>query len=189
MSQAACSVMAPAIVNGVNVTALMETITAVKADPGLAHFNFRLANTWAGGDKNRSVIGQFSGARGEHRTEKTYSFDNGEPPVLLGKDEAPNPVEWLIHALIGCMTTTAVYHAAARGIEIEAIESKLDGDIDIRGLLGISNKVRPGYSAIRVKMRVKTKAAPETIKALTAFSPVHDVVSRSTPVELTVETY
>jgi uncharacterized OsmC-like protein len=94
-----------------------------------------------------------------------------------------------LHALIGCMTTTTAYHAAARGIAIEAIDSQIEGDLDLRGFLGLSDTVRKGYSAIRVRMRVKTKAEPATIKALTAMSPVHDVVSRAVPVSVHVETY
>ncbi len=180
----------PKIINGVNVTALFETIAAVKQNAAIATFNFHATNKWLGGDKNRSTIKQFTGALQEHRADgKGFTFDNGEPPVLLGEDKAPNPVEWLLHALIGCMTTTTAYHAASRGIAIEAIDSQIEGDLDLRGFLGLSDEVRKGYSAIRVQMRVKTKAEPATIKALTAMSPVFDVVSRGVPVSVTVETY
>lgn len=180
----------PALTNGVDVAALFATIEAVKGNAAIAKFNFRLANSWLGGEKNRSTIKDFTGALAEHRTGgKSFTADNGEAEVLLGEDKAPNPVEWLLHALVGCMTTTTAYHAAARGIAVEAIDSKIDGDIDLRGFLGISDDVRKGYHAIRVHMRVKTKAEPATIKALTAMSPVFDTVSRSVPVAVTVETY
>jgi uncharacterized OsmC-like protein len=176
--------------NGVNVAALFTTIEAVRGNPAIAKFNFRAANRWLGGEKNRSTIRQFSGALEEHRIAgPAFTADNGEAPVLLGEDQAPNPVEWLLHALIGCMTTTIAYHGAARGITVEAIDSELDGDIDLRGFLGLSAEVRKGYSAIRVRMRVKTEAEAATIKALTAMSPVFDTISRSVPVEVTVETY
>ncbi len=176
--------------NGVNVTALFETIEAIKGDADIAHFNFRASNTWLGGDRNRSTIKNFTGALKTHREDApAFVFENGEHQVLLGQDLAPNPVEWLLHALVGCMTTTTAYHAASRNIEIGAIDSEIDGDIDLRGFLGLSSDVRKGYSAIRVKMRVKTKAMPETIKALTKMSPVCDVVSRAVPVDVTIETY
>jgi uncharacterized OsmC-like protein len=182
--------LAANIVNGVNVTALVDTIEAVKGNAEIAKFNFRATNTWLGGDRNRSTIRDFTGALAEHRTGvQAFIADNGEPEVLLGDDSAPNPVEWLLHALIGCMTTTTAYHAAARGIAIEAIDSELDGDLDLRGFLGLSDVVRKGYAAIRVRMRVKTKATPETIKALTQMSPVFDVVSQSVPVTVSIETY
>jgi uncharacterized OsmC-like protein len=178
------------IVNGVDVTALTDTIEAIKGNAEIAKFNFRATNRWVVGDKNRTTIKEFTGALEEHRTGvQAFIADNGEPDVLLGHDEAPNPVEWLLHALIGCMTTTTAYHAAARGIAIEAIDSQIEGDLDLRGFLGLSDTVRKGYSAIRVRMRVKTKAEPATITALTAMSPVHDVVSRAVPVSVHVETY
>ena len=181
---------APTIVNGVNVTALFETVEAVSANPEIAKFNFRAKNTWLGGDRNRSTIKDFTGALEEHRGGvQAFIADNGEPDVLLGDDSAPNPVEWLLHALIGCMTTTTAYHAAANGIVIEAIDSELEGDLDLRGFLGLSPDVRKGYSAIRVRMRVKTKASADAIKQLTQMSPVLDVVSRSVPVNVSVETY
>ncbi|HEV7689512.1 MAG TPA: OsmC family protein, partial [Hyphomonadaceae bacterium] len=180
----------PVMLNGVNVTALNETVEAIKAKPEIARFNFRVANTWMGGDRNRSTIKDFSGALSEHRLGiQAFIVDNGEPEVLLGDDAAPNPVEWLLHALVGCITTSTAYHAAAKGIRIDAISSHVDGDLDLRGFLGLSDKVRKGYSAIRVKLRVKTQADAETIEGLTAMSPVLDTVSRSVPVTVSVETY
>lgn len=181
---------APKMLNGVDVSALVDTIAAVQGDPQIAKFNFRLTNRWLGGDKNRSTIKDFTGALAEQRTDgHAFVFENGEHQVLLGHDEAPNPVEFLLHALIGCMTTTTAYHSAARGITVESIDSQVDGDLDLRGFLGLSPDVRKGYSAIRVKMRVKTKAPAATIKEITGMSPVLDVVSRSVPVSIQVETY
>jgi uncharacterized OsmC-like protein len=178
------------IVNGVDVTALTETIDAIKGNAEIAKFNFRATNKWISGDKNRTTIKEFTGALSEQRDGvQAFIVDNGEPEVLLGDDDAPNPVEWLLHALIGCMTTTTAYHAAARGIEIQAIDSQIEGDLDLRGFLGLSTDVRKGYSTIRVRMRVRTKADPQTIKSLTMMSPVLDVVSRSVPVAINVETY
>lgn len=179
----------PTMCNGVNVTAMMETIEAVKENAAIAKFNFRLTNRWMGGEKNRSTIKEFTGACQENRVGgRPFVYDNGEHQVLLGEDQAPNPVEWLLHALIGCMTTTTAYHAAAQGIEVQSIESAVDGDLDLRGFLGLSDKVRKGYSEIRVKMRVGTSASREQIEAITRMSPVYDVVSKSVPVKVTIET-
>lgn len=180
----------PVVTNGVNVTAMKEVISAVQANPEIGKFNFRLKNSWIEGDRNRSTIKDFTGALTTHRADgKAFVFENGEHQVLLGRDEAPNPVEWLLHALIGCMTTTTAYHCAARGLEVGAIDSEVDGDLDLRGFLGLSDKVRKGYSQIRVRMRVQTAASAETIKAITDMSPVKDVVGRSVPIDVTVETY
>lgn len=176
-------------VNGVDVDAMMNTIKAIEGDPGIAKFNFRLKNQWKSGDRNCSTIGAFTGALAEQRTDKAFTFENGEHQVLLGADKAPNPVEWLLHALIGCMTTTTAYHAAARGLTVEAIDSSVDGDIDLRGFLGLAPQVRKGYQSIRVNMRVKTRASRATLNEIVRMSPVFDVVSKSVPVEVAIETY
>ena len=190
MTQQAIAERPDTIMNGVNVTALKNVLKAVQANKDIADFQFRARNTWLGGDANRTTIQGFYGACQEDTSRaQPFVFDNGEPAVLLGKDRGANPVEFVLHALAGCVTTTMAYHAAARGIEIEAIESRLEGDLDLRGFLGLSNTVRKGYHHVRVHMRVKSKAAPETLAALAKYSPVYDIVSNSLPVELVVETY
>ncbi|HRQ04753.1 MAG TPA: OsmC family protein [Nitrosomonas halophila] len=177
-------------VNGVNVTALFETIDAVKKDQELAAFQFRSNNHWIDGGHNRSTIQSFYGCRNEDSTRsEPFMLDADEPPILLGQDKGANPVEFILHALAACLTTTMVYHAASRGIEIEAVDSALEGDLDLRGFLGLSDQVRKGYHDIRVKMRVKSGATPAVLKELAQFSPVFDVVSRSVPVKLEIETY
>lgn len=181
---------APTITNGVNVTALFETISAIKGNPEIARFQFRARNRWIDGGHNRSQVKEFYGACQEDQTRtEPFVMDSGEPPVLLGTDTGPNPVEYVLHALAGCLTTTMVYHAAARGIRIEAVHSELEGDLDIRGFLGLSDKVRKGYHDVRVRMRVKSDATPEQLAQLAKYSPVYDIVSNSLPVEVMVETY
>ena len=121
-----------------------------------------------------------------HREE--FHLDADEPPVLAGEDQGASPVEHLLNALAACMTTSMVYHAAVRGIQIEALESELEGDIDMRDFTGLAPEVRKGYQAIRVKFKVKTDEANlEKLKALTEFSPVFDVVSNGTQVDVTIE--
>lgn len=176
-------------VNGVDVGALFETITAVKQDPGLAEFQFRASNRWIDGGHNRSTILGFHGCRQEDSTRtQPFVLDADEPPVLLGQDRGANPVEYVLHALAACLTTTMVYHAAARGIEIRGVESKLEGDLDLRGFLGLDPNVRKGYRTVRVHMRVDSDASPSTLRELAQYSPVFDIVSNSLPVEVRVET-
>ena len=180
---------APVRRNGVDVTALFATIDAVKADTGLAEFRFRASNRWIDGGHNRSTIQSFYGCRQEDQTRaEPFMLDNDEPPVLLGADAGANPVEYVLHALAGCLTTTMVYHAAARGIDIGAVESELEGDLDLRGFLGLSDEVRKGYREIRVTLRVQSAADAGILKNLAQYSPVYDIVSRSVPVQLRVET-
>jgi hypothetical protein len=106
--------MAPIVTNGVNVTALQETLDAVKQNTDIANFRFRAENRWLGGDHNRTTIDGFFGAcEMQPHGKGPFVMDNAEPPVLLGEGAAPNPVEYVLHALAGCLTTTLVYHAAA----------------------------------------------------------------------------
>lgn len=177
------------IVNGVDVTALSQTLDAMRQEPKLGTFQFRASNTWLGGGLNRSTIGDFYGAGQEQMRAKPFSLGADEPPVLLGGDKAANPVEFVLHALAACLTTTMVYHAASRGIVIKTVSSELEGDIDVRGFMGLADDVRKGYHHVRVKMRVQSDAPAEQLVALAKFSPVYDIVSSSLPVEVTVETH
>ena len=185
MSQATMS----GVINGVDVSRLSATIEAVQNDHNLATFRFRATNRWINGGHNRSTVQSFYGA-GKEDTLRTVPFvlDADEPPVLLGEDHGANPVEYVLHALAACLTTSLVYHAAARGIRVESIESKLEGDLDLQGFLGLSNRVRRGYKQIRVSFTVKSDATAAQLKELTTFSPVHDILSNPVPVDITINT-
>ena len=176
--------------NGLDMQAAFATIEAIKADPSLAKFQFRAKNRWIDGGENRSTIRDFYGAGREDdsRTE-AYAFTNGEPPVLLGHNEGANPVEFLLHALAGCVTTTLVLHAAARGITIRELSSELEGDIDVRGLLALEDGVSPGYDRIRIRMRVVADCSDEELAALMEFAQAHSPVCNTVcrPVPVTIE--
>ena len=187
MSTQSAVVEKPAVINGLDVNAAVATIAAIKANPSLAKFQFRARNTWINGGENRSVIRDFYGA-GQEDTSRTtdFEFTNGEPPVLLGNNEGANPVEFLLHALAGCVTTTLVLHAMARGIVIDELSSELVGDLDLQGLLALDDRVSPGYEQIRVRIHVKAACTDEELDDLIAFaqrhSPVCNTVCRPVPV-------
>jgi uncharacterized OsmC-like protein len=173
--------------NGLDVQAAMDTIGAIKADPTLARFQFRARNTWVNGGENRSVIRDFYGAgREDDSRAMAFEFTNGEPPVLLGDNEGANPVEFLLHALAGCVTTTLVLHATARGIRIRELSTQLEGDLDLQGLLGLDDSVSPGYEQIRIKMNVEADCSDQELDDLLAYtqqhSPVCNTVCRPVPV-------
>lgn len=174
-------------VNGLSMDAAMATIAAIKADKSLARFQFRARNTWIGGGENRSVIRDFYGAGREDMSRTApFEFTNGEPPVLLGHNEGANPVEFLLHALAGCVTTTFVLHAAARGIAIRELSTELIGDLDVQGLLGLDENVSPGYEKIRIRLDVKADCSEEALDELLSFaqahSPVCTTICRAVPV-------
>ncbi len=173
--------------NGVHVTQLKETVAAVKQDPELAAFKFRAKNQWVDGGLNQIQIDDYYGTKQEIQRKKPFEFRADEPPVLLGKDQGANPVEYLLTALSGCMTTTLAYHTASRGMEIEAVQSEYEGDIDLNGFLCIDPEVRKGYQEIRVTFKVKGDVSEEDIKELVQNSPVYDTITKPTPVRIIVE--
>jgi len=176
-------------INGVNVEELFKTVDAVKKTAAIAKFRFRADNTWIEGGHNRTSIRNFYGAGEEDTSRKTpFILDADEPKVLLGTDRGANPVEYVLTALAGCLTTSLVYHAAARGIAVEEVESHLEGDLDLRGFLGISEEVRNGYENIRVTFKIKADATEEQLRELVLLaqnrSPVFDIISHPVPVSV-----
>jgi uncharacterized OsmC-like protein len=180
------------ITNGVDVHKLHETVAAVKQNAELASFQFRIQNRWIDCGENRSHVLPFSagGKVFAHRVGFTLTAD--EPEMLLGADTGANPVEHLLHALASCVTTSTVYHAAARGIKIERIESTLEGDLDLRGFLDLDPTVRKGYQNIRISLQIKApNATEEQLRELSAlgqrYSPVYDTLSKGVKVAITTD--
>jgi uncharacterized OsmC-like protein len=173
--------------NGLDMEALVGTVEAVKQNPSLGSFEFRATNQWINGGENRSRIKEFYGAGSEDESRTVaFEYTNGEPPVLLGANEGANPVEYLLHALAGCVTTTTVLHAAARGIQIERLSTELVGTIDVQGLLALDDTVPVGYDQIQITMDIKADCSDDEIDELLAFaknhSPVCNTVCRPVPV-------
>jgi uncharacterized OsmC-like protein len=181
----------PKLVNGVNVDNLFATIDAIKASPSIAKFRFRIENKWEGAGHNRSAVNSFYGAGQEITRQKSFVLHADEPAVLLGEDSAANPVEYLLHALAACLTTSMVYHAAARGIEVEEVESSFEGDIDLHGFLDLDPKVRKGYQGIRVNFKLKADVPDEQLQEIvhlaTGHSPVFDSLTKGVPVSVKAE--
>ena len=177
--------------NGVDTQQMYGTLDAIKADPSLGRFQFRVQNQWVDGAHNRSTIRGFYGA-GQEDTSRAAAFtiDAGEPAVLLGSDTGPNPAEALLHALAACLTTTLVYVAAARKVRLTEVESTIEGDMDVRGALGLSDEVRNGFTRIRVSFKVSGDAPPEKLREVVerakARSAVFDMVTNGVPVEVEV---
>jgi len=177
--------------NGVDVPTLFATINAVGAQPELAKFQFRATNKWVRGTHSQSRIEGFSGAGGEHEQTADFVYDADHPPVLCGKGTAPSPVEFLLHAIAGCITAGIGNVASARGVELESVECTVEGDLDVQGLLGLSNEVRNGYNALRLSYKIKGDADEETLRKIVAQSKarsaVYDVLTNGVPVSIDVD--
>ncbi len=186
------AVQTQTLVNGVNVDQLVGTIDAIKANPGLARFKFRAENEWISGGHSRTRIQGFYGAgQADTSRSKPFTLEGDEPPVLLGTNAGANAVEAVLHALASCLAVGFVYNAAAQGIKVEGLKFKLEGDIDLHGFLGLSDRVRPGYQNIRLSYRVKTDAPREKVIELCNYvqktSPVLDIIRNPVPVTITLE--
>lgn len=176
--------------NGVDTPNLFATINVVRSTPALGSFQFRATNRWVGGTCSETTIEDFSGAGGEQKHAQAFTYQADHPAVLVGKDQAPTPVEFLMHALAACLTSGIANIAAARGVTLNEVSSTVEGDIDLRGILGLSNEVRNGYEKMRVTFTIKGDAPAEKLKEIVeqsrARSAVFDVITRGTPVEVAV---
>jgi len=179
------------MVNGVNVTQLFDTIDLIKKNPEIAKFKFRATNTWVEGTHNRATIKEFYGALKEDNTRKVLVFELDEPPVLLGKNEGANPVEYLLVGLSGCLTTTLIAQASAKGINLKGVQSRYEGDLDLRGFLGMSEDVPVGYQNIRVYFKIDSDVSDdekrELIRMAQKYSPVFNTITKSAPVSVQLD--
>ena len=177
--------------HGVDTPTLLATINAVGAQPELAKFQFRARSQWVHGTHSRSTMADFSGAGGDHRHIAEYTAESDHPAVLCGADQGPTPVEWVLHALASCLTAGIANIAAVRGVPLKRVESTVVGDIDLRGILGLSDEVRNGYERIQVSFEIEGDASPEKLREIVeqsrARSAVFDIITNGLPVSLDIK--
>jgi len=176
--------------NGVDTATLFATLDAVKGNPDIAKFQFRATNRWVSGTHNQSTIHGFHGALQEMTHQQPWTFDADHPAVLVGNDNGPTPVEYVLHALAACLTAGLANIAAARGITLTEVESTVEGDIDLLGILGLSDQVRNGYQQINVRFKVRgddPEKLRQVIEQSRQRSAVFDVVTNGVPVSIEVD--
>jgi uncharacterized OsmC-like protein len=180
--------------NGVDTETLFATIDAVRNQPELAAFRFRAANEWVSGTHSRGMFPGFFGAGQEHVHAAPGAgdavVDADHPAVLVGTDKGPTPAELLLNALAACLMAGLGNIAAARGVELRGVTCRVEGDIDLRGILGIDASVRNGFSDVRVVFEVDGDADGERLASLVAQSrarsAVFDVLTNGTHVNVEV---
>ena len=180
----------PMTANGVDVPGLFGTIDVVRGRRELAQFQFRATNRWVIGTHSRTTIESFSGAGAEHTHVAEYAYEADHPEVLVGADRAPTPVEFLLHALGACLMAGVANIASARGVALTAVEAKIEGDIDLQGILGLNKAVRNGYQQLRLKVAIAGDAPQSVLDGIVeqakARSAVYDVLTNGVPVDITV---
>lgn len=179
-----------AVNNGVNVDALLAARAALTETPAAAKFKWRASCKWRNGTHSTSSVQGFHGL-GEEQNHKTeFSFDADHPEVFASEDLGATPIELVLVGLASCLTAGVAAVAQNRGIQLNSVEAKLEGDMDIQGILGIDSDVRNGYDDIRVSFDIDADASLEDIEALVAQSQkrsaVYDVVTNPTNVIVAV---
>lgn len=179
-------------INGVDIDKLLATREAVRSNPPIAEFVFRATNTWDAGTQSTSTISGFYGVGQEMAHQQPTTLVADHPEVLVGTDHGPAAVEFLLPAIAACLTSGIANVAAARGVTLTKVSSSVEGDINLLGILGLSDLVRNGYEQIRVKFHLEGEADDETLRGIVEQSrrrsAVYDVLTNATPVVIDVET-
>jgi uncharacterized OsmC-like protein len=178
--------------NGVDTATLFATLDAVKQAPEAARFQFRAHNQWQSGTHSRGTIADYFGVGEERTHDRTFVFDADHPAVLVGQDQGPTPVEFVLHALAACLTAGLANIAAARKVKLTEVRSTVSGDIDLNGILGLDPAVRNGYQQLTVRFTIKGDAPASKLRELLeqsrARSAVYDIITNQVPVTIEVDT-
>jgi uncharacterized OsmC-like protein len=182
----------PVPMNGVDTPTLLHTVFDVVAkQPELAKFQFRANGKWITGTHMQSIMSGFSGAGGELAHKAAYTADADHPAVLCGADNGPTPVEYLLHGLAACLTAGIANIASVRGVKLTSVESTVEGDIDLLGILGLSDQVRNGFTGIKVTFKIAGDAPAAELEKIVsksiARSAVFDVLNNGVPVSVSVQ--
>ena len=176
---------------GVDINSLQGTIKAIEEKPSIADFKFRASNHWIDGAHNITSIKSFYGACQEDSSrEASHVLTADEPDVLLGTNNGANPTEAVLHALAACITTTLIYHAAAKGVQLKSVSSTYEGDLDLHGFLGMDLNATVGYKVIRIKFNIEGEEEltrsqkTRLLEVGRQFSPVHSMISKAVPLEV-----
>jgi len=160
-------------VNGLDLKALGEVVEAIGQDPGQAKVAFNVTTRWAGQTRSETLVEGYT--IGGERVTRTHKIVADEPFELLGGDSAPNPQELLMAAFNACITVGYVAGASLQGITLESLEIRTRGELDLRGFLGLSGEVPPGYEEIEYEVRIKGTGSREQ------FEQIHDAVLKTSP--------
>ena len=176
--------------NGVNVEALLGAREALLAAPQAAQFEWRASCEWEHGTHSTTKVEGFFGLGEEQHHRTRYSFDVDHPEIFASEDNGATPVEYVLVGLVGCLTAGVAAVAQMREIQLRRVTATIEGDMDVRGILGMDTDVRNGFSAIRVTYDIDADASPEDIRALVAQSQkrsaVYDILTNPTDVRVEV---
>jgi uncharacterized OsmC-like protein len=175
--------------NGVNVQALLDAREALREAPEATKFTWRASCKWVNGTHSQATVSNFFGLGEEqaHKTETTFEADH--PEIFASEDHGITPIEYLLVGLSSCLTAGIAAVAQNRGIQLRSVESRLEGKMDIQGILGMDSDVRNGYDDIKVTFEIDADASKEDIEAIVAQSQKRSAVydALTNPVNVTVD--
>lgn len=160
-------------INGINLDALGEVVREIESDPAKGRVEFRVKSAWKGQTRSETTVDSYT--IGGTRVARSFKIAVDEPFELLGENTAPNPQEMLMTALNACILVGYVAGASVHGIKLEKVEIETTGELDLRGFLGLDEKVKPGYDRIAYTVRIKGNGTPEQ------FQAIHETVIRTSP--------
>jgi len=173
-------------INGIDVEQLDKTISQIKRNNNIAKFRFQAESRWVNGSHSRAVATSFYGASRSKSGASPTSSAPEKPVFLLGGTAGPNPAEYLLVGLAGCLTASMATHAATRNIKLNALSCHIEGDVDLQGFLGISELVPVGFREIRacfdIDADISDEKKEELIRITRKFSPVLNTISKPTSI-------
>jgi uncharacterized OsmC-like protein len=176
--------------NGVNVQALLDAREALRAAPEAAKFTWRASCKWQNGTHSRTTIQEFHGLGAEQKHKTEFSFDADHPEIFASEDLGATPIELVLVGLASCLTAGVASVAQNRGVQLRSVEAKLEGSMDLQGILGIDRDVRNGYDDIKVTFHIDADAPRQEIEAIVAQSQkrsaVYDVITNPTNVAVEI---
>ncbi|MFW6323529.1 MAG: OsmC family protein [Desulfovibrionales bacterium] len=179
------------IVNGLNVSQVTGTIESIRQQPALGKRLFQATNEWVSGTHSQATVKEFHAGGKEDASRSPVSFDLDEPPTLAGRNQGPNPAEYLLVGLSGCLTRALVTHASIKGIELKDVRSRVEGELELQGVLGISEQVPVGFKKISVFFDIDADISEEKkedlVRMARKHSPVFHTLSQATPVRVHLE--
>ena len=177
--------------NGVNVDALLGAREALSKAPEAAKFTWRATCKWINGTHSRSSVQGFHGLGAEQKHKTEFTFEADHPEIFASEDKGATPVELVLAGLASCLTAGVAAVAQNRNIQLRSVEAKLEGSMDIQGILGIDKDVRNGYDDITVTFDIDADAPRKDIEALVAQSQkrsaVYDIITNPTNVKVKVK--
>ena len=179
--------IADEFLNGINITKLQQTKSAVKKNKNLGQFKFRVNDQWIEGSHTKATIKNFRGSGQELKHKAPFALETDQPSELLGADVAPTPFEYTLSALSACMVNAVATGAAEQGIKIESIKADSEGDVDLQGMLNLNPKVRKGIKQIQVNMQVKGDVSKKKLEELARLSPIYDTITNPVNVKINIE--